>query len=187
MVSILFTFKLFVMKNSIKLLTAALFYLILVGCSQPKQVTVQEVPRVIEKERVISKPFDAVWQTSIEWFATHNTPIKNLDRASGLISTEYSVSIGDAYRYMSCASGNSTFSGKVEVGNYTGNFNVLVKKLADNSTKISVNVFFGCTVNKFKYKNILSSEYVLESSTRVNCTSTGLLEKEILNYLEAGN
>jgi hypothetical protein len=88
---------------------------------------------------------------------------------------------------MSCASGNSTFSGKVEVGNYTGNFNVLVKKLTDNSTKISVNVFFGCTVNKFKYKNILSSEYVLESSTRVNCTSTGLLEKEILNYLEAGN
>lgn len=175
------------MKNTIKFSSIILLSTIILSCSQPKPVAVQQAPRVIEKERVVNKPFDAVWQTSIEWFATHNTPIKNLDKSSGLISTEYSVSIGDAYKYMSCGSGKSTFSGKVEMANYTGNFNVLIKKLGDNSTKISVNVFFGCTVNKYRYKSLISTEYILESSTRANCASTGVLEKEILDYLEAGN
>ncbi len=159
---------------------------IILGCAAPKKPVVQQAPIIIEKERIISKSFDAVWQSAIEWFATHNTPIKNLDKSSGLISTEYSVSIGDAYRYMSCGTGTSTFTGKTEINNHTGNFNVLIKKLADNSTKISVNVFFGCTINKYKYKSLLSTEYVLESSTRANCSSKGALEREILNYLEAG-
>ncbi len=152
-----------------------------------KQAVVQQAPKIIEKERIISKPFDAVWQTSIEWFAIHNIPIKNLDKSSGLISTEYSVSLGDADRYMSCGKGSASFTGKVELTNYTGNFNVLIKKLGDNSTKISVNVFFGCTVNNYKYKGLLSTEYVLVSSSRITCTSTGALEREILDYLEAGN
>ncbi len=158
-----------------------------IGCSAPKKAVVQQAPIIVEKERVISKPFDVVWQSGIEWFATHNTPIKNLDKSSGLISTEYSVSIGEANRYMLCATGSSNFSGKTEIVNHTGNFNVIIKKLGENSTKISVNVFFGCTINKYKYRGLLSTEYVLESSTRVNCTSRGELEREILNYLEAGS
>ena len=161
---------------------------VLMNCAVPKQTVVQQTaPKIIEKERIVSKPFDAIWLTSIEWFATHNTPIKNLDKSSGLISTEYSVPIGEALRYMNCGSGSSTFMGKVEITNYTGNFNVLIKKLADSSTKINVNVFFGGTVNKYRYKNVLSTEYILESSTRTTCTSTGALEKEILDYIEAGN
>ncbi|MBY0481968.1 MAG: hypothetical protein K2Q21_11470 [Chitinophagaceae bacterium] len=164
-----------------------LFFFMVLSCAPAKRVVVQQAPRVIEKERIISKSFDAVWQTSIEWFATHNTPIKNLDKSSGLISTEYSVSIGEAQRYMQCGAGSSTFSGKVEMSNYTGNFNVLIKKLGDNSTKISVNVFFGCTINKYRYKSLISTEYILESSTRTNCVSTGTLEKEILDYIEAMN
>lgn len=175
------------MKNSSKIASVALLFFVLVSCAPAKKVVVQQAPQIIEKERVISKPFDAVWQTSIEWFATHNTPIKNLDKSSGLISTEYSVSIGEAYKYMQCGSGSSNFSGKVELSNHSGNFNVLLKKLGDNSTKISVNVFFGATVNTYKYRGLLSTEYILVSSARTNCTSTGGLEREILDYIEAGN
>lgn len=176
------------MKYSLSQSARVLFLSILFfACAPAKKVVVQQAPRIIEKERILSKPFDAVWQTSIEWFATHNTPIKNLDRSSGLISTEYSVSIGDALKYMQCGSGNSTFTGKTEMSNYTGNFNVLIKKLSDNSTEVNVNVFFGCTVNKYRYKSLISTEYVLESSTRINCNSNGALEKEILDYIEAIN
>jgi hypothetical protein len=176
------------MKSSVKIISILLSVFALSSCTQPKQVvTVQQAPRVIEKERILNKPFDAVWQTSIEWFATHNTPIKNLDKSSGLISTEYSVSIGEAMKYMSCARTSS--SGKIEFTNYTGNFNVIIKKLGDNSTKINVNVFFGCTQNKYKelIHLFIPNETVLESSTRINCSSTGNLEKEILDFIEAGN
>jgi len=174
------------MKTLIYSAALSLLSIIIFGCAAPKQTAAPQAPIIIEKERVISKPFDAVWQTAIEWFATHNTPIKNLDKSSGLISTEYSVPIGEAYRYMSCGTGSSNFSGKTEINNHTGNFNVLIKKLGDNSTKISVNVFFGCTINKYRYKSLLSTEYILESSTRSTCSSKGALEREILNYLEAG-
>jgi hypothetical protein len=174
------------MKSSCKIISVLFLSFVLISCSAPKKTVVQQAPVIIQKERIVSKSFDAVWQTAIEWFATHNTPIKNLDKSSGLISTEYSVSIGDAIKYMNCGSGNSNFSGKVEVTNKTGNFNVIIKRLGDNSTKINVNVFFGGTVNKYRYKSLLSTEYVLESSTAITCTSTGNLEKEILDYLEAG-
>ncbi len=176
------------MKTSYKILVLLTLTLALQNCSAPKTTTVQQAPRIIEKERIISKPFDAVWQTSIEWFATHNTPIKNLDKSSGLISTEYSVSIGDARRYMECGSVRTAFiMGKSELSNFTGNFNVLIKKLGDNSTKISVNVFYGASINQYRTNGLLSSGYTLASSTTTTCASTGLLEREILNYIEAGN
>ena len=155
------------------------------ACKTPAPII--PVARVIEKERIITKSYDAVWQSAVEWFATHNTPIKNLDKGSGIITTEYSLSMGEAYRYMDCGGGNSTFSGKVELANYSGNFNLLIKKISDNSTKVSVNVFYSCSQNKYKYKSVLSSEYVLESSNRVTCSSKGQLEKDVFDYIEANN
>ena len=176
------------MKSSVKIICGLFLIFVMVSCSTPKKTVVQQAaPRVIQKERIISRPFDAVWQTAIEWFATHNTPIKNLDKSSGLISTEYSVSIGDALKYMECA--RSSGSTSVQLTNYTGNFNVIIKRLADNSTKINVNVFFGCTQNVYKEQLhlFIANETILISSARINCSSTGTLEKEILDYLEAGN
>jgi hypothetical protein len=154
---------------------------LIAGCSAPEYI--KPTTYTVEKDRIINKSFDVIWQSTVEWFATHNTPIKNLDKTSGLISTEYSLSMAEAAQYMDCGSGESNFSGKVELVNHTGNFNVLVKKIDENSTKVSINVFFGCTINKYRYESLLSTEYVLESSTKTSCISTGRLEKEILEYL----
>ena len=159
--------------------------LMIVSCSAPEYIKPNTY--IVEKDRVINKSFDTVWQSTVEWFATHNTPIKNIDKNSGLISTEYSLSIGEAVQYMDCGSGESNFNGKVELVNHTGNFNVLIKKIDEHSTKVNINVFFGCTVNKYRYENVISTDYVLESSTRTSCTSTGKLEKAILNYLSGIN
>jgi len=162
-------------------LLSSLVFLLLAGCAAPEYVKPEARP--IIKESVIHKSYDTVWQNTVEWFATHNTPIKNIDKTSGLISTEYSLSLEDAALYMNCGSGESNFNGKVELVNHTGNFNVLLKKIDDHSTRVSINAFFGCTVNRYRYENVLSTDYVLESSTRTSCSSTGNLEKSILEYL----
>jgi hypothetical protein len=156
----------------------------IVGCAAPMRIQ-PVVTYTVEKERVINKSFDLVWQSAVEWFATHNTPIKNIDKSSGLITTEYSLSLSQARKCMDCGSGQSNFSGKVELVNHSGNFNILIKKIDENSTKISINVFFGCTINNYRYENVLSTNYVLVSSTRTDCVSTGQLEKEIYDYLSS--
>ncbi|RLB51898.1 MAG: hypothetical protein DRI90_22610 [Deltaproteobacteria bacterium] len=152
-----------------------------VGCGEAVYNTPVVYP--VEKERTIDKPFDAVWQSAVEWFATHNTPIKTLDKASGLISTEYSLSMAEAAAHMDCGSGDSSFMGKVELEKPAGNFNMVIKKQDESSTKVSVNVFFACTVNKYRYENLLSTEYILLSSEKVDCGSKGTLEKELLDHI----
>jgi len=152
------------------------------GCGAPVQNT--PVVYQVEKERVFKKPFDAVWQSAVEWFATHNTPIKNIDKDSGLISTEYNLSMAEAMTYIDCGASNThDFSGKVELEKPIGNFNLLITKLDDFSTKASVNVFFTCTVNRYRYENLLSSNYILVSSVKVDCVSKGTLEKTIMDSM----
>ena len=162
----------------------------LTACSAPKTTVAPVAPPVIVKEKVFMKTYDAVWQTAIEWFATHNTPIKNLDKTSGLISTEYSMSIGEAGKYMQCVQQGAKVGALVgfyTMDNYAGNFNLLIKKVNDNSTKVTLNVFFSCSENLNKYVNAFSTKSYLASSTRINCSSKGALEKEILDYIEAAN
>ena len=150
------------------------------GCtgSEYKPPVKYDVP----KETTIFKSFDVVWQSAVEWFATHNTPIKNLDKSSGLISTEYSLSVTEAAKYMDCGKVGVGFSKKTTISNQIGNFNVLIKKIDDNSTKVSVNVFYSCLVNEYS-QGLLDNDWTLVSSTKVDCVSTGGLERTILEYL----
>lgn len=155
--------------------------LLALGCGPTAYTTPVSVP--IEKERTIDKPFDAVWQQAVEWFATHNTPIKNIDKASGLISTEYSLSLDEATKYADCGTGSSDFNGKVEIEKPVGNFNLIVTRKDEQAVTVKVNVFFTCITNRYRYENVLSTNYVLESSSPTKCTSRGALEREILGYL----
>ena len=141
------------------------------------------VVHTIEKERIINKSFDATWQSIIELLATYNMPIKNLDKNSGFISTDYKLVTGEISQYMSCEGASSTFSGKVELTNHGGNLNVLIKKISDDSTKVTVNTFYSCTSNKYRYASLISTAYVFESSSKVDCSSTGILEKAIFDYI----
>jgi hypothetical protein len=110
-------------------------------------------------------------------------PIKNLDKSSGFISTDYKLVTGVISQYMVCQGASSTFGGKVELTNHGGNLNVLVKKITEDSTKVTVNTFYSCTANKYRYASLISTTYVLESSTRIDCNSTGILEKAIFDYI----
>jgi len=155
------------------------------SCRAPRQVVAAPAPVIIEKERVISKSFDATWQNVIELLATYNMPIKNLDKNSGFISTEYKLISGNPAQYASFTGASSNFAGKVELTNHGGNLNVLLKRISADTTKVTVNCFYSCNRNKYKYAGLLSTTYILESSQKVDAETTGNLEKAILDYLSA--
>lgn len=167
------TLKLFLFTSSVLFL----------GCSTPKAVVTAPVELIIEKERIINKPFETVWQSTIELLATYNMPIKNLDRASGFIASDYKLVTSDYRQYMICEGASSTFSGKVELANPGGNLNILIKKISEESTKVTINCFWGCVANRYRYASLISTEYVFVSSDRQDCRTSGNLEKAFLDYL----
>lgn len=136
-----------------------------------------------DKEKIFPKPYDEVWQKAIEWFGTKGTPVKNLDKASGFISTEYQLSTDDldskSLNYL-CDCGKSGYSGIIGsvIENANGNFNIIVTKVDEQNTKVIINTF---------YKADLYSRAAGEASEtyqrKINCNSTGHLEKEFMNYL----
>lgn len=152
------------------------------GCRTVVYVPVDNTPIVIEKTRIIPKTFDVVWSKTIELFANYNYPIKNLDKTSGFISSDYKAITG-SYQYCTCAGARSDFNGKVEIINRGGNMNMLLKSISSDSTQVTVNLFYSATRNEYKYESLLSTNYVLVSSTRIDCESTGLAEGAIFEYL----
>jgi hypothetical protein len=150
------------------------------GCWQPPPAV--PAPKV-RKEVVIDAPLDVVWQHAVEWFAKNDMPIKNLDKTSGLIATDYQMSIDKAAQLMSCGQSGPNPEGRIDHVDHRGNFNLVLREQEDGRTKASVNAFFGCTVNTFKYVGLLSTDVQLASTERKDCGSTGRVEKQLLDHL----
>jgi hypothetical protein len=155
----------------------------IIGCTG--SIAEYEIPkdRIIEKERVINSSFDIVWQKTIDWFASHNTPIKTLDKSSGIIASDYDLSTTQGL-YIDCGkalhgaeNGFGVEVTHLRFENQRGNFNVSVKKIDDNSTNVSINFFSQSDLNQ--YNNSGQQVY----SQKVTCKSNGKLEKEILDSI----
>jgi len=130
---------------------------------------VAPAPRQIQNSFPIDKPFDAVWQSVIETFGELNLPIMNMEKASGLITTDWISFQGqkDEIGYCSCGEAGFPF---VEQDR-SGRFNVYVKKISDTASEIKVNAIF----EQFS-KDIWSR---FGTTTKRHCVSTGKLEAEI--------
>ena len=71
-----------------RIYTVALFVLALglvVSCAAYKPPKTYQ----FDKTQTINKSFDEVWGKIIQWFGNNNSPIKTIEKASGLIATEY--------------------------------------------------------------------------------------------------
>ncbi len=130
-----------------------------------------------DHSRVIQKDFDVTWSKLIQWFGNNNTPIKTIEKASGIISTEYRLKTDAVSNAMDC--GTSGFGATIKQNGYTGNFNIVVEKLSENSTKVTINTFFNGLRDDLQY---IDGKYV-NIETKIDCNSTGYLEKEILDYI----
>lgn len=133
----------------------------------------------VEKKRIIYSDFDNVWNRTIEWFALQGTPIKQLAKESGFISTDMVLSRDN--NYMDCGSGGAGLFYSVDVQDPTGTFNIYVKKLEEEKVEININCFFN-TVASVRDNR---SGYTTASANK-ECNSTGRLEKDFLDSICSG-
>jgi len=122
-------------------------------------------PRQIQNSFQIEKPFDAVWQAVIEVFAELSLPIMNMEKASGLITTDWiSFDSSKVYRYMDCGDQSAlAFTQKTR----RGKFNVFVKKNDDINCEMKINSIFETAV------------FYSGGVQTFPCVSKGALEAEV--------
>ena len=129
----------------------------------------------IENGRVFHKSFEMVWNKAIEWMAMNNMPIKNMDKGSGFIASEFNL-VAEQTNYLDCGTAAGvSWDYEQHIVNGRGNFNILIQKLDEENTKIIINAFFKATI-----KTRVLKDY---SSEEMSCNSTGVLEKKVLDYL----
>jgi len=130
-------------------------------------------PRQIQTSFPLEKPFDPVWQTVIEVFAELNLPIMNMEKVSGLITTDWINFTGQNNINGYCDCGGLGMNREVE---RRGRFNVYVKKVGDSSCELKVNSIF---------EHIITSALDNTSPHYTNaCVSTGKLEAEIFKRIQ---
>jgi hypothetical protein len=159
---------------------------VLYGCSTPR---IPPAPRKIPivTEKIIEKNFETIWSKLIDYFGAKNIPIKTIDKASGILSTEYDLRTGKNGTSYDCDCGtigtDYSISNKYE--NYKGNFNVIVSKINDNQTKVKINAFFYANYNSYHYEGErYIHKLVLVNSLKVKCESTGFIENEIFVFIQ---
>lgn len=144
-----------------KLLVLGIISLFAIGCATAP------TPRTITKSFPVESDYDSAWSALIETFAELQLPIDNMEKDSGLITTDWIEFTGQTNEdYCDC--------GKLGINieiNRLGKFNVFVKKSTENSCQMTVNSMweqtyqFGDDVYKRK------------------CVSTGNLEREIYDLV----
>ena len=113
-----------------------------------------------EKSKTSTHSYDEVWENITEFFASHNIPVKNIAKDSGVIyaeTTRFGNDIAD------CGS-----PGIMIVRGRQADFNVFVKHTAAAPT-VTVNSHF-TEVRAFE-----------QNVVKVECNSKGVLEREILS------
>ncbi len=107
--------------------------------------------------------FTEAWDLVVGEFASRNWAIENLERDSGIITSEWASTEGDFYRsYRDC--GSAGF--RANFSNYRGRFHAVVREI-DDGVSVSLTTSWEVTRNS---ANSISS---------VECLSTGLLERNL--------
>lgn len=104
---------------------------------------IRTVPPALAPERplaTVSASFDATWNAVIDVFVTNNIPIRNLEKASGLIVAEFSpVPPANADRYASCGGIKHGLDPARALHATHAEYNVVVRAVSSGST-VLVNV-----------------------------------------------
>jgi len=107
--------------------------------------------------------YDYVWGQIVEFVTDHDMPMTQIDKASGLMMLSYTSREGDGNNWMDCG----------EYGNQIDMRRARIRILARNytdSVTVSVRAWF---------------YYIDEFSVREDtCSSTGLLERKLFEYIE---
>jgi uncharacterized lipoprotein len=128
-------------------------------------------PRQIQNSFPLEKSFDTAWQAVIEVFGELTLPIMNMEKASGLITTDWiAFGLRTGTLYADCGK-----AGLFDIDiDRLGRFNVYVKKISETSCEIIVNSKFEKSYHGYKDPTVF----------RTPCVSTGRLEAEIFKKIQ---
>jgi len=162
--------------------------LLMTSCADLLPKFIPPQPRQIQNTFPVDKPFDSVWQAVIEAFAELNLPIDNLERDSGLITTDW-INFQEQNPengYCDCGKvlipqssspdwimGRPIKEEDVTAKTYTtfkvrGRFNVFVKESEQGPCEIKIN-------------SIFETDFDTEQKS---CLSTGRLEASLYKIIQ---
>lgn len=145
----------------------------LAGCAGPSVTPPGAAPS--DQSQVYSADFDRVWENTVDWFAVNNIPIKNIEKDSGIIGSEYSL--GANYSQVDCGTVDPGDMHILQDVSVVANINVLVRE-ASGGTAVQPNVFGHGKATLYDALNSRPATLKLE-----DCISTGELEESLHQYL----
>jgi len=153
----------------IKILVLGLACLMIYSCAVRLD---SPAPRQITNAFPIEAPFDKVWEAVIGSFAELQLPIVNMEKDSGLITTDWISFTGQKNTdYADC--------GKIPLGlkegGRSGRFNVFVRRISESSCEVNVNCVYRQTVVK------LGGDFYRHR----DCVSTGNLEARMFEIIKS--
>ncbi|MCS2610417.1 hypothetical protein [Halomonas dongshanensis] len=158
-----------------KILLSTSVAALLTGCAAPSiQAPYDPGRNYIE---TYNGEFSQVWEATVDWFATNNIPIKNIEKASGIIGSDYAL--GASHSQIDC--------GAIDVGsmyvlrdvNATANLNVLVREQAGR-VSVQPNIFGNAS---YTLQSTWDGSLAVVKPDR--CISTGELERSLHQYLSS--
>ena len=142
--------------------------LLMYGCvtmevSEPRPVD-------MERSRVFEMDYDTTWFKAVDWFADHDIPIGMIEKPSGLVAPEQRVLADESWVECGEYQVRGSVVDRIE---YSGSMNITVRPITIDTTVVSVNFFAEGKV----FTELGPSGHLL-------CTSTGVLERRILDFIE---
>jgi len=160
-----------------KYIILAILVVILGGCARtyipPKSYS-------FIKTKKIATQYDAVWQKLTQWVALNNYKITTIDKNTGIMTFE--VVPND--KICDCGAVTRWDDANYDVLKYhkanqapTGFVSIIIEKHNNEFISITINNVIKCTVTTY-----------FDTNPEIkDCNSTGVLEKQIFDYLETGD
>ena len=138
-----------------------------------------ELPKTYNflNEKIIAASFDNAWDDALEWIASHNAPIKNLDKTSGFVATEYNIGANHLIGCFDCGEPKPQLFIKEKYESPSVNISVFIRKIDDKTVRIKILCFYQTLSRKFDY----ADNYI--DTEKIECQSTGDIEREFLTYM----
>lgn len=144
-----------------KIFLLAAFVLLVSACSTYKPPVEETIQKTITIDRQSSQVFDDV----VAFFAEKGTPLKQIDKQSGIVTTESNLKANNDYA--NCG------SGKFRVREMKTTMNVVVRSAAEGKTTVTINTF---------WKGLVDDSWFVFYQ---DCFSNGVFEKALFDYLQS--
>lgn len=145
-----------------------------VGACVPPSIT-PPAPPTHEVSRAFAGSYDAVWDGAVDWFSESNIPIGQIERASGLITSEHRLRADE--ELIDCGNVDSGNSMLVD-SDRTANLNVRVRE-TEAGILVQVNVFGR---GRFTFHDPLTNSTSAVEASR--CESSGAVEAWLFDHIE---